>query len=393
MRAACVHIPHFYIQAAIQKDPQLHKKSIIMGTPGDNGCVIDCSEELIEKGLSLSMSLKHSRRLCPDVVSIPFAKEYAAIWDKFLLSLTSVIMRIESDDPGMAFFDITRLPGIYKSEEQLAYAVVNLARKELQMEAHVGMGNSRFIARIAAMFASPVFIISPGTEKKFLSSLSVEQLPVSTEIKERLNLLGLHTLKQIGPFTLPALMSQFGGTGKIIWEIVNGIEEKDRIPCAFAVTDIDQEMVCDSEVYTKEQIRATLAVLLEKLCQELEDTGMACRKLNLVFDLQNRSFLEWQYVFRLHTVCHEDMQTRIMNSLEQSLLPSPIRIMSVRASDLTPYDGRQENLFRTHSERTQSISNASSYLKTKYGYAPVVKIAEKNANTLIPDDRFIFVEP
>jgi hypothetical protein len=46
-----------------------------------------------------------------------------------------------------------------------------------------------------------------------------------------------------------------------------------------------------------------------------------------------------------------------------------------------------------HSERTRSISNASSFLKTKYGYAPVVKIAEKNINTLIPDDRFIFVEP
>ncbi len=393
MRAACIHIPHFYVQAAIQKNPQLHKKSIIMGTPGDKGCVIDCSEELLKKGLSLSMSLEHARRLCPDAVCIPFTKEYAVIWDKFLLNLTSVILRIESGDTGTAYLDITKLPGIYKNEEQLAYAVVNLARTELQMEAQVGMGNSRFIARVAAMFASPVFIVSPGTEKKFLSPLSVEQLPVPAETKERLNLFGLHTLKQIRPFTKPALMSQFGTIGKTIWEIVNGVEEENRIPCAFAVTDIDQEIVCDSEVHTKEQIRVVLAILLEKLCRELEDAGMACRKLDLVFDLQNRGFLKWQYVFRLHTTCHEEMHRRIMNGLGQSHLPSPIHSMSVRASDLAPYRGRQENLFRMHSEGTQSISNASSFLKTKYGYAPVVKIAQNNANSLIPDDRFIFVEP
>jgi DNA polymerase IV len=74
MRAACVHIPHFYIQVTIQKDHQLYKKPIIIGTPGDKGCVIGCSEELIEKGISLSMPLKNAQRLCPDALCIHVIK-------------------------------------------------------------------------------------------------------------------------------------------------------------------------------------------------------------------------------------------------------------------------------------------------------------------------------
>ena len=178
-----------------------------------------------------------------------------------------------------------------------------------------------------------------------------------------------------------------------MWEIAAGLEEQTRIPCAFPVTDIDQEMVCDAAIHSKEQIKAALSELLEKLCQELEDEGMACRTIKLVFDLQNRIFFDRQLVFKSPTACKEEILRRIMNSLEQIELPSPVRIISVRASGLVPYGGKQEKLFRTGSEFSRGLNDISGFLKTKYGSMPVVKVVENDVSTLLPDERFIFVEP
>jgi hypothetical protein len=171
------------------------------------------------------------------------------------------------------------------------------------------------------MLASPVLGIPYGTEKRFLSSLIVEHLPIPTEMIERLSLLGLHTLGQIRAFSMAALISQFGAIGKTIWEIVNSVEEKGRIPCTFAVADIDQEIVCATEVYTKEQISPAIAILLEKLCRKLEDIGMACRKLNLALDLRNKTFIT--YSMFLDYILYVMKRFR-----EESLIPRLCRGMS-----------------------------------------------------------------
>jgi DNA polymerase IV len=396
MRAASVYIPHFYVELARLKDPELTGIPLIIGgRPEENGCVVDCSEEPAKQGVFPSMPLKDAYRLCTDALFVPFKKrEYAHAWEEVLSALAGISLRIKSREPGTAFLDITRLPGIYKSEGQLASVAVQLVFDRFHLRAKVGVGNSRFISFEAALSASQdVLNIGPGKEKEFLSLLSVERLPIPGEVRERLHLLGLHTLGQVSSFPLSALTSQFGATGKVMWELAAGIEEQVRIPCAFPVTDIDQEMVCDTAVYSKEQLMTALAELLEKLCRELEDEGMACRTIKLVFDLQNKTFFERQFVFKSPTACKEEMLRRVMSGLEQIELPSPVQIISIRASGLVSYGGKQEKLFRVRSGFPKGLNDISGFLKTKYGSMPVVRVVEKDTNTLLPDERFIFVEP
>jgi DNA polymerase IV len=396
MRAACIHIPNFYVQIARLKDPELAERPVIIGEgPEEKGCVVDCSEGPAKQGVFPSMPLKEAYRLCTNALFIPLRqRECGHAWEEILCALAGVSLRIETREPGTAFLDITRLPKLYKNEEQFASVAIQLVFDQFRLKAKAGVGNSRFIAYEAAFSALPddVLAIVPGSEKKFLSPLSVEKLPVSEEARERLHLLGLHTLGQIRAFPLSAFTSQFGAAGKTMWEIAAGLEEQARIPCAFPVSDIDQEMVCDSAIYSKEQIKAALTDLLEKLCQELEDEGMACRTIKLVFDLQNRTFFDRQLVFKSPMACKEEMLRRIMNNLEQVELPSPVRIISIRASGLATYGGRQGDLFRTGSDFSRGLNDISGFLKTKYGSMPVVKVVENDVSTLLPDERFIFVE-
>ncbi len=396
MGIAVVHVPHFYVKTARRNDPALNKKPIIIGeTPEGKGSVIDFSPDLEGRGIVPSMAIRDACRLCIDAVFVPFRrKECTLLWKEILFSLGDITLRMESPGPGTAFLDITKLPKLYKSEDQLSCAAMQLMGDQFSLSVKTGVSNSRFVAFQAALIASPhVKIIAPGKEKEFLSSLGIDRLPVPPETKERLNLLGLTTLGHIRAFPLAALLAQFGTVGRGLWELSKGIETRGRIHGSYTVSEIEEVIICVTAAHSREQIKTSLKGLLDKLCGELEHVGMACRTIKLIFFLQNKTCLEKHVVFHSPEAQSEDILRRIMAGLEWVALESPVHMISVRASALSPRAGMQEGLFRVRSDVSKGLRDASGFLKTKYGGMPVVRVIEKNVNTLIPDERFVFVEP
>lgn len=396
MRVACFHVPHFYCQIEYLKDPSLRGKPVaIIGMPEERGFIMDCSDELAQRGVTPSMPLKDAYHLCYDATPIlARRKEYGAIWEEVLSSIAGITLRIEPKEAGTVFLDITRLPGMFKSEEQIARALTGMVSGKFGLDVRVGVGNSRFLSYEAASSASAdTRVVAPGMERDFLSSVGIDSLPVPYDIRERLHLLGLGSLGQIGAFTFSALTSQFGTAGKELWEMANGVGDRDRIPCAFSITDIDREMICDGPVHSLQEIRAALLDLLDGLCLELEELGKACRTIKLVFDLENRTFFEKDFFMHGPTAHKDDMLRRIMAGLQGIELASPVRIMSVRAGALVNYGGKQEKLFRGRTGIEKSMKEIRGFLKTKYGSMPLARIARNDSGTLLPDDRFIFVEP
>ena len=74
-----------------------------------------------------------------------------------------------------------------------ASAIIEEMLASLRVRVRVGVGNSRFIAKQAALSAWNLLIVAPGEEKTFLSLLSSEALPLPDKEKEHLRLLGLST--------------------------------------------------------------------------------------------------------------------------------------------------------------------------------------------------------
>ncbi len=396
MRVVCAHIPHFYLQATHLKDPNIgNRPVVIVGMPEQRGFVLDCSEGLLQRGVNPSMPLKDVYPLCFDAVPILVRRtEYKILWEEILSSVAGITLRMESREPATIFLDVTRVPGMYTSEEKLAQALVSLIAGKFRLSAKVGVANSRFLANEAALCAQgDVNVVRPGTERQFLSPVSINRLPVAASIRERLNMLGIHTLGQVGAFTLSALTSQFGAAGRTLWDIANGIEEQDRIAHAFSITDIDQELICEAPVCSKDEVRAALYELLDRLSMDLEELNRACRAIQLVCDLENRTFFERRFTFHTATASKEEMLRRIMAGIERIELKSPIRIMSVRASSLEEYAGRQEGLFKTQPSLSNKMQDINGFLKTKYGTMPVVRAVKNDSGSLLPDRRFIFVEP
>ncbi len=395
MRIACVFVPHFCVQVKKLKNHRLKNALLVIGGgPHEKGLVVDYSAELEGRGLSLSAPLREAYRLAPEALFFPFDKDDYEDFHRELLSLlASFSLRVEPDGYGTAYLDITKSTRMLGSEPVAASRMRRQIFRELGLAARIGVGNSRFLSRTAACHGgSCEHIVPPGRERDFLDPLGSGLLPVPGEVKERLNLFGLNRLGKVAALSLDALAAQFGPLGRDMWGWVNGVEERRRIPLRRTVTYVKKEMVLDVPVDTMEQIRGPLAYLVDELAGEMEQIGMACRKVKVSFSLQNGHYCERDFVFHLPVVRGKEILDRLVRGMHGAVVEAPIAFIGLYALDLSPPVLVQGGLFRAKEQHAEALNTIRGYLAAKYREMPVMKVREDSGAALLPERRFVFDE-
>ncbi len=396
MRIVCVHIPHFHVQVERLKRRNLEGRPVIVGgRPDERAPVIDCSEEAAERGVRPSLTLKEAYHLCPDAVFVRFEEgEGTALWEEIASMLQSFSVRIDAPDPGVAYLDITKALNVYGDESALAARIVRGIEELSHLEARAGIGNSRFVARMAVpMTKERVHVIPPGTEKRFVSSLPVETLPVEREIKERLTLLGLHNLGKIAPLSVESLIAQFGRPGKLISELSKGAGEGRPIPRMENSVYPEREVICEAPIEVMGYLGVFLGGAVAEIAEELAGMRRLCRAIKLILYLRNGSVLERQWIMHAPTASGEEMTRRIMDGLAAVAIESPITGFRVNVRALSRREPIPDTLFKAKPHIGESLKSVKDYLKTKYGTLPLVKVEERDPMARLPERRFVFVEP
>ena len=395
MRIACIHIPRFYVQVERLKRPGLKGRPVVVGgRPDERALVIDCSEEAEGRGVRPALTVKEAYHLCPGAIFVcPDKEEADGAWEEAISMLQSFSMRIEALEMGTACLDITKTLNIYGSERSLAACMVREIKAACCLEARAGVGNSMFVARSAAFLARPhVHIVPSGREKEFLAPLSVEELPVDGEIKERLALLGLDRLEKVAALSIDALIAQFGRPGKVIHEISRGAEEVRPISRREGGTCLEKEVVCEAPIEATGYLRATLDEAFEEITTEMAKGRRSCRVLRLVLHLMNNKAIERQWIMHVPTSSKEEMVRRIMDGLMAMSLESPIRGFTVYVRGLTRREPVNDTLFAEKSREREGLRGVKDYLRAKYGSLPLVKVEETDPHSRLPERRFVFVE-
>ncbi len=350
MRIACVHFPHLYMQSEKLTRPQLEGYPVIIGgTPDERSSVADCSEEAAAQGVRAGMPLRQAYHLCPEALFLPFGGGYGRIWEDILFSLGAFTLRVEPAIPGLAYLDITKARKIYGNERALALAIIEEMRASIRAQVRVGVGNSRFIAKQAALSAWDTLIVEPAEEKTFLSLLSVETLPLPDKEKEHLRLLGLSTLKKVAGLSRKALISQLGARGSVLFDIVNGADEKRPIPRRRHALCLERENTCEVPLRTSGEVRAAMEGMVAGLADELGRMRLVCRKVKLVLFLQDGVRLEKALVMKKPTAEARHILARLSSFLEYLVVKSPVASFRISVPDPAPDSGDQEDLFRKRS--------------------------------------------
>ncbi|MFT4109769.1 DNA polymerase IV [Propionicimonas sp.] len=222
-RASIMHLDLDAFFAAVeQRDkPSLRGKPVIVGGIGLRGVVSTASYEARTFGVGSAMAMSEARRRCPHAAFLggrfDAYRQASGIVMAMLRGLSPLVEPLSLDE---AFVDLAAGPERPLDDEALVVLAQDL-RARLAVEtggltASVGLGSSKFIAKVASELAKPdgVRLVPPGSEVETIAPLPARAIPgVGPATMDRLSRLGVRTVADLQRLTLVELVRELGRAG------------------------------------------------------------------------------------------------------------------------------------------------------------------------------------
>jgi len=235
-------------------------------------------------------------------------------------------------------------------------------------------------------------IVPPGSGAAFLADLSIEDLPVSPEMKRRLRLFGLRTLGELGQLPQSAVLAQFGSEGARAWQLAHGIDRTPIIPYV-PPKSVTERLAFVALVDTADALLAAVRTLLGRALHQPTTRGRAARALRLRVHLENGHTWEREATFREPVGGSERMLLALRLKIDGAELPAPFTEVELTLLGLCGENALQLNLFTSERGRQLGrVAEAARQLKSRYGRPILAKVIEVEPWSRIPERRFALID-
>jgi DNA polymerase-4 len=229
-----VDMDAFYASVEQRDDPQLRGKPVIVAWKGNRSVVCAASYEARAFGVRSAMPAVRAERLCPAAVFVaPDFTRYRAVSHnvrEIFKRHTDLIEPLSLDE---AYLDVSENKTGLPTATLVARTIRQQIRQELDLTASAGVAPNKFLAKLASDWRKPdgLFVIQPEEIEAFLLPLTVGRLPgVGKVTGEKLAMLGVQTVADLGKLGLPALEQAFGRYGVRLHELARGVDETEVVP-------------------------------------------------------------------------------------------------------------------------------------------------------------------
>jgi DNA polymerase IV len=207
-----VDLDCFYVAVERRKDAELRGRPVIVGGAGGRGVVLSCSYEARANGVRNAMPSARARRLCREAVFVPPDFEsYTDASKAFRAVLDSFTPKVEPISLDEAFCDVSGAHTLYGSSEDIAHAIRARVKGELELDASVGGGPTKLVAKVASRTCKPDGVLLVDDPIAFLHPMSIEELWGVGEITATsLRRLGITTIGELAEFPKDVLRQAVG---------------------------------------------------------------------------------------------------------------------------------------------------------------------------------------
>jgi len=224
----------FYASVEQRDKPELRGRPVIVAWKGNRSVVCAASYEARRFGVRSAMPAVRAERLCPHAVVI--APDFARY--RSVSRLTREIFKRHTDlvEPlslDEAYLDVTENKSGLPTATRVASTIREQIRQELNLTASAGVAPNKFLAKLASDWRKPdgLFVIQPEEVDRFLLTLPVGRLPgVGKVTGERLEQLGVKTVKELRDVEIAVLENNFGRYGLRLYELARGIDNSQVVP-------------------------------------------------------------------------------------------------------------------------------------------------------------------
>jgi DNA polymerase-4 len=227
----------FFASVEVMKNSALKGKPLIVGGTGPDsyreGVVASCSYEARKFGVRSAMPVRMALRLCPDALVLRGDHEEYGRQSKLVTDIIDaeapLFEKASIDEFYLDLAGMDKYVGCWKWSQELRQKIM----RETGLPISLGLSVNKLVSKVGTGEAKPngVKLVENGTEKIFLSPLSIRKIPsVGRETYQKLSTMGVRqvgTLAQIPPRLLER---EFGKHGISLWKKANGIDNSPIVP-------------------------------------------------------------------------------------------------------------------------------------------------------------------
>lgn len=200
----------FYVAVELLRRPDLRGKPVIVSGTGPRAVVTTASYEARKFGVGSAMPASRARRMCPDAVWLPpDFDQYRRVSTRVLELMRGLGVPVEPLSLDEAYLDLSELPDPVARMSGL----VRRIRDELGLDASVGIGPNKLVAKVASDAEKPCGFVVLTREQAAVrfASQPVTLIPgIGPKTAKRLQGYGVTTLGQLQRCTVPGLIERFG---------------------------------------------------------------------------------------------------------------------------------------------------------------------------------------
>lgn len=238
MQRKIIHIDMdaFYASIEQRDNPEYRGKPIVVGgsPEGRGGVVATASYEARKFGIRSAMPSKKALELCPEVIFVrPRFDVYKMVSGQIREIFSRYTDLIEPLSLDEAFLDVTEDKQGIGSAIDIAKAIREAIRTELNLTASAGISINKFLAKTASDMNKPdgQTFIGPSRVEAFMEALSVEKFfGVGKVTAAKMKSLGLFTGGDLKKKEEAELVRHFGKVGRFYYQIARGIDERPVKP-------------------------------------------------------------------------------------------------------------------------------------------------------------------
>ncbi|MHB1527056.1 MAG: DNA polymerase Y family protein [Candidatus Dormibacteria bacterium] len=402
-RLACVRFPHLALVLAWRAHPELAQEAVLVGSRDRAGrmVVLAASQAALAMGAQPNQDWHQAELACPNAARLlANLAEVDRLRQELRLALYNCSPLVELTDDTMAYLDLSDRDARWATEAARASHLGREVQQTLLLPPALGVGQSRFVAWVAAQTAGPgrARLVPAGGAAEFLADWPVAELPLPSATRERLLSFGLRTCGDCVAIALPDLQRQLGPDGLRLHRLCLGLDQAAinpwRSPPPCGVRRVLAGVVEDTE-----SLRFGAPELASGLSRELARLGLAATRLRLVLweeDAQDGAVVAGQ-----PGVFWEEISPPTPVATAEELLPPVLGLLSrarcrvlvieLQALDLVAPPAEQAVLWPAGRARQEEIGQASARLQDRFGEALVWRVAVSSGHPGdIPEERLVW---
>jgi DNA polymerase-4 len=385
-----IDLDAFFVSVEQVADPGLKGKPVVVGgRPRGRGVVAAASYEARAFGLRSGMPLVTASRLCPQAIFIQGSfPKYRQASEKFMAILADFSPYLEPMGLDEAYLDATGFESIHGSIKQMALKIKQRVKKELGINASIGIASGKVVAKVASEMSKPdgLLEVGEGEEAAFLAPLPIARLPgIGQKTEPKLKSLGIDTIGKLSALPLKALKSHFGASGEVLQRFARGIDEREVEPPAEA-RSTSRETTFAKDIKDPARLASTLRYLGERVGADLRQRNKRARCVTLKL-----RYGDFSTITRRQTLSQSTDSDQAIFETGQGLLKRAlagekraVRLIGIGVSELVEA-GRQLDMMDSSAQRQEQLNKAIDRIRRKYGFTAIQTGRTLKLKEIFPD--------